>query len=111
MPKVFCPACTKRTAVKNVGLKVLSLLVCPACHSLLEVAGERPLRVLALEQEREGHDQKTTTDTPSLTDFSREISVRLSPCWQRRWNRCELKRQRSLPRRPQRNRRAVVAGS
>ena len=109
MPKVVCPACNKRTTVKNVGLKLLSLLVCPACHSLLQVAKERPLRVMALEQE--GYDQETTTDIPSLAGFSQEISVRLSPCWQRRWNRCVLKRQRSLPRRPPRNPRAVVAGS
>lgn len=30
MPKVVCPACYKRTTVKNVGLKLLSLIVCPA---------------------------------------------------------------------------------
>ncbi len=107
MPKVVCPACYRQTNVKNVDLKLFSLIVCPACHSLLQVAGERPLKVMVLEQEREGHDQETTTDTPSLADFSREISVGLSPFWQRRWNRCELKRQRSLLRRPQRNRRAV----
>jgi len=111
MPKVVCPACNKRTTVKNVGLELLSLIVCPACHSLLQVAEERTLKVMALEQEREGHDQETTTDTPSLADFSQEISVRLSPCWQRRWNKCDLKRQRSLPRRPPRDPRAVVAGS
>lgn len=110
MPKVVCPACYKRTTIKNVGVKLLSLIVCPACHSLLQVAEERPLKVMVLEQ-KERHDQKTTTDTPSLADFSREISVRLSPFWQRRWNRCELKQRRNPPRRLQRNRRATVTSS
>ncbi len=111
MPKIVCPPCSKRTTIKNVGLKLLSLIVCPACHSLLQVAKERPLKAMGLEQEEEGHDQKTTTDTPSLADFSREISVRLSPFWQRRWNRCEPKQRRNPPRRLQRDRRAVVTSS
>jgi len=110
MPKICCPACYKRTTIKNVDLKLLSLIVCPACHSLLQVAEERPLKVMVLEQEQ-GNDQKTKTDTRSLADFSREISVRLSPFWQRRWNRCELKQRRNPTRRLQRDRRAAVASS
>ncbi len=85
MPKICCPACNKRTTIKNVGVKLLSLIVCPACHSPRQVAEERPLKVMVLKPEK-GHDRRTTTDVPSLADFSREISVRLSPFWQRRWN-------------------------
>ena len=92
MRQVFCLACYKRTILKNVGLELLSRIVCPAYHSLLQVAKERPFEAMVLEQERRGHDGTTTTDTPNLADFSREISVRLSPFWQRRWDRCELKR-------------------